>query len=464
VPLSRAQLSVKYIVERLSNNIEEARQQQYPVGSEGPPVWLDLLEGLRRTAESYLAASENTSLPDADRLQLIDDAAGIAVEAYSLLIEIGGADSSELPIPTIQPLQRWLTELGLNNTTVFRAALEANYELRRFQRKRFERYRNPTGELQDAISASSWPVLRITVPAKAFAIVPHLAVVAHEIGHAVFDRMTPDRSSLTTQLNAAEQRVAARLSAFDSETRAQFVRILSSWLEELTADAVMFYLTGPAGFFALGDVLQLIGGAYGFSKSHPASALRRRILFSRLSQPFEGARSYADVFAAYTGATLTEEFNSPLLVHPVNSNFIFSTVPQLPGHTDKHAAVIAELHEVMPQAEQVVYETVYRYLDARAKSLIYTPQQLDDDLRNHFGVMLEAIPPVETGADLNSREPAAFASILNVGWAVLLTKLVDLRVKTPDDVDPMVAKKERLHGLLLKAVELSEARRTWQAT
>jgi hypothetical protein len=55
------------------------------------------------------------------------------------------------------------------------------------------------------------------------------------------------------------------------------------------------------------------------------------------------------------------------------------------------------------------------------------------------------------------------AGILNVGWAALLAKLGDLPdAAVPPGADPIAQKMEKLHELLLKAVELSDARLTWE--
>jgi len=462
VTLARAQLSAKFLLERLRRNVADARKEQYPVGGDGPPKWISLVEGLRSTAEGYLRASENVALTAEVRLDLVDDAASLAVNAYELLVEMRGAHSTELPIPTVKPFQRWLDQLGLSNTAVFRAELLANYELLPFERNIFERPRDPTQYLKDAIAVTNWPVLRITVPAKAFAIVPHLAVVAHEIGHALYQKITPDRTQLASQLTAAEQRVEQILNGSNSAIKSQFISILTSWLEELTADAVMFYLTGPAGFFALMDFLQLASGPNGFSKSHPASFQRRRLLFSRLTLKPAGGISFADVFAKHTGQALAEDINSPVIAEPKNSSEIFSIANQM-GHTHVQSVIISELYEVMPHAEQLIYDTVGKYLASNAKGELYTPDRFDQDLTNHFLPMLAAIPPIETGTVLDQCAPTAFSTILNVGWAVVLTKLSELRVKVPANADHMVSKMERLQGLLSKAVELAEARRTWAA-
>ena len=99
-----------------------------------------------------------------------------------------------------------------------------------------------------------------------------------------------------------------------------------------------------------------------------------------------------------------------------------------------------------------------------------------------------AVPPIETGRDLStiarrvdpateegrvaehqldtglrSSQPVGFPSILNIGWAVLLTQHSNLLIKTSGTRNEDCQKLEHIHRLLIKAVELSEAIRTWRS-
>jgi len=127
------------------------------------------------------------------------------------------------------------------------------------------------------------------------------------------------------------------------------------------------------------------------------------------------------------------------------------------------AAVLAELHGSIVKLVPIIYEHVLQYLRDNASDALYSPAMFDQDLTDHLGALLEAVPPIEAGTLAEGKTPADFASILNVGWAVLLTKLSELQVK-PSGPDPFGSDRtERLQGLLSKAVELSEARRIWQS-
>jgi hypothetical protein len=98
-------------------------------------------------------------------------------------------------------------------------------------------------------------------------------------------------------------------------------------------------------------------------------------------------------------------------------------------------------------------------LQANAPDAIYSAKRYGDDLKEHLAPMLAA----EAGSDLEHKTPTEFASILNVGWIVLLTQLSELRVKLAGPEHFGSNRLDKLQGLLAKAVELSEAKRLWQS-
>jgi hypothetical protein len=205
----------------------------------------------------------------------------------------------------------------------------------------------------------------------------------------------------------------------------------------------------------MSDFLQLEGGGLVLSKTHPPHDLRRRILHDRLSK---GTPSYAAVLENATGAKLSEDFNSPLITKMPEKEVLFA---RLSRYDEEVAALLAELPESFLSLQSHIYDVINRYLHENAAGDIYSVEDYQVDLETHLRPLLAAIPPMENGIDLNARTPTKFASILNVGWAVVLTKLNELRVKTGDDAFG-AEKLERLHGLLLKAVEVAEARRDWE--
>jgi len=353
-------------------------------------------------------------------------------------------------------------QLKIPNSTFFRAELVANYELLPISEKRFKDIRNPAASLLKSMQAIEWPFLRVTVPAKAFAIVPHLSIVAHEIGHALFSKMAWNLSSFNrNELPQLLQRIATRLNAakVSNETFQILNEIFVNWMEEFSADAFAYFLTGPAFFFALPEFCQFLSAGYGMSETHPANELRRSVMFTKLSAG--GSRSYAHAFKQHTEFDLTEDFNSPLILKTPPADQMFAELVSS-AKSREQAAVMTELHQSITTIIPVIYQNVEQYLSANAPDTMYSADRYGADLTEHLVAMLAAVPPIEAGQMLTKKAPAEFATILNVGWAVLLTKLGDLRVRPSRPEHFGSARLERLQGLLAKAVELSEARRRWQ--
>jgi hypothetical protein len=459
-PIDRARLATAHSLQRLKQQIADLRSLQFPGDHPGPIQWLDLVSGLLDTAEGYLSISAAPSISIKDQFDLVRDAAHLTTEAYNYLVLMRGAGSDELSYSTIPPLQRWFLQLKVPNSTFFRAELVANYELLPIPEAWFRRVRNPSPSLLRSIKAVSWPFLRVTVPAKAFAIVPHLSIVAHEIGHALFSKITWDISAFNRDdVPQLLSRISARLGvpSINASTMQILQKIFQNWLEEFSADAFAFYLTGPAFFFALPEFCQFLAAGYGMSESHPANDLRRAVLYSKLCD--EG---HAAVFKKHSLYDLTEDFNSPLILRTPSPDQIYNELLTASQPREK-SAVISELHASIPSIVPIVYQHVYHYLQANASAAVYSAQKYDDDLQEHLNPMLAAVPPIESGPDLENKTPTEFASILNVGWVVLLTKLSELRVKPTGPERFGSNRLERLQGLLAKAVELSEARRIWQS-
>lgn len=459
--LGRTRVFVAFYLGRLRGQVRELRARKYPGNHSGPPRWLSLVSGLLDTAEQYLSHSVDASKGEVEVRALVTDASHLCSNAYYCLEVMSGADVKELPYPLVRPLQRWFDELGLVQDTFFRTELVENYELRQFERTTFSGIRDPAPSLVDAINNTKWPILRVTVPGRAMGIIPHFAIVAHEIGHAMMPRIA------LNQVNDAVRREQAalfgRLSALGvpspNGSILNFLReVLLNWVEEFAADAFAGFLTGPAALFSLSEFLQL-ARHHGISDTHPANGLRRGAVFREM---LAGNPSFCDVFEKYTNVKLTETINSRLIV-PAPAEADIAQDMASNGHTREESAVIAALHGSMEPIARAIYESVKDYLKRNNPNLIYTPTNYENDLTNHLLALLAAIPPIENELEIGERTPCDFATIINVGWVVLLTKMDELKVRTaPNDV-LFAEKVERLHDLLLKAVELSEARREWEA-
>ena len=374
-----------------------------------------MVNGLLDTADRYLRSSQSRTRAAPAKEALIRDAAELSSWAYRCLALLKGAGLDELPYPIVGPLQAWFTDLGVRTDTIFRAELLENYELRSIDDIHFKGVRNPAPSLSTIVADITWPILRVTVPAKALGISTHFAIVAHELGHALFDRINWDLSPIAADLDNLKLTVAHRLgkATIDADTFKFLLEVFRDWFQEFACDAVALLLTGPAFFFSLGDFFQLRPGGYGVSKTHPASDLRRRLLHDKLYGG--GHASFASVFRKHTDHVLTDDFNSPLIRRVPDASTIFTYAKSLSGtggrnlYKDDEAHVLAELHDFMPIVSPLIFSHAENYLTAIPRNAVYTAVQYDADLTAHMKSLLLAIPPIEAGIKLDEKRPADFA-------------------------------------------------------
>lgn len=430
----------------------------YPGHHRGPQKWLDVISGVLDTAVGYLVVASDPLTSNEEASRRITDAEMLGSQAYELLRELDGADADQIPHQIVKPFQRWVDGLGISNTIFFRADHVANYELARFHLdKSFNNVNDPTPSLVAALAAVEWPFLRLTVPGQALGMLPHFAIVGHELGHAIQDRIafsgggvdfTPFDVELAARL-ATEKLVRTNEIMLDAQ------RVLASWAQEFKSDAVGLLVAGPAFFFALGGFFEIAGGGYGISPSHPPSDLRRRLVLERMQA---GSPSHASVFEAITGLEIEEDTNSPHVARLPNDDQLYISLKA--KHGPEHAAICVALLKVAEPVARALFDEAETVLGRDSAAMLYGAERLEADLSYHLEPLCALIPPIER-RDGATVEATSLAGNLNVGWAALLTRLERIKADAPPGGDPDTPKMEKLHELLLKGVELAEARMTW---
>lgn len=462
--LSNARQANRLFIARLEAETATLEAEVFPGRHPGPYKWLAIIRGLIDTAGTYLDRSEVAAMPGIDQKKLINESAKLGQFAYDQLVEIRGAESGELPHQVVRPLQRWLDDLGICETTFFRADHVANFELARWEVTYFK-VTKPSAKLQDALLKIQWPIYRITVPSKALGMFPYYALVAHEAGHAIYPRVSLDVDSYNP--NASEALVAAiqaRIKQSISPTLAiELIRIVSSWVEELAADAIAYHIVGPAYFFAAFGFFQMCPSGYGLSKSHPPHDLRREILYSQLGIADATGHNFKDVFATTTGVALTMNINSAALeICPADPDQLYNEIVASSRYDSETAAILTEVIAYVRSVYSHIFSTTKSYLETNCPKLVYTPQRYNFDLSSHLDALCNLIPPIEYKDQASQSTAAAdLATALNVGWVALLTKLDKISVQKGQYGSDITWKMERLHSLLIKAVELAEAKRSW---
>ncbi len=456
IDLSRQ--AAAFFLQRLRREVSRLGSVTYPGHHPGPEKWLDVVSGVLDTAVGYLATAADPTTSDDGASQYVTDAEMLGSAAYDWLRELDGADADQIPHQIVKPFQRWVDGLGISNTIFFRADHVANYELARFHLdKSLYSVNNPAPSLIAALKAVEWPFMRLTVPSQALGMLPHFAIVGHELGHAIQDNIvlpsgTLDLTPFHTTLDARLMKECI-VRTIDTDLMAQ--EVLTSWAQEFKSDAVGLLVAGPAFFFALGGFFEIAGGGYGISPSHPPSELRRQLVLARLRA---GSPSHSDVFEEVTALRIEEDINSPHVERLPDHDTLFSDLKTKYG--TEHAAICVAMLTIAEPMGDALFTAAEVVLKRDSAAMLYAPNRLRADLEDHLEPLCALIPPIER-RDGATVEATSLAGSLNVGWAALLTRLDRIKVDIAPNGDPDTPKMEKLHELLLKGVELAEARMTW---
>jgi hypothetical protein len=226
-------------------------------------------------------------------------------------------------------------------------------------------------------------------------------------------------------------------------------------------------MAGPAFFFALCGFLDAIGGGVGLSEDHPPNDVRRNILYDQLVQP--AGSSFADVFRTKTDMQLDAAVNSPLITPLPEYSLLAADLSRQMSASNGVAAsdkafICTELCRFIPQIAAPVYAQARSDLKTVNPRLLYGVAHFERDIDCHLEPLLNAIPPIESTEPGKVPVACEFATILNVGWVTLLTQLDKLQVTITAEDNSNIQRAEALNALLLKAVELSEARRRWSGS
>lgn len=457
-PLLLAQQACSFFLARLEAETVRLKGLTFPGHDIGPRKWINLVAGLISSGRAFLDESRSETDPGAARRKL-QEAEDIGERAYKLLAEVSGTDATQIPHEIIAPFHSWIGDLRINNTTFFRAAHLPNYELWTVPQPKI--WTKPSPAFSKALGEITWPVLIVAVPARAMDMLPHFAVVAHELGHAIHDLIKPDLKLAATERQACEARIEARLQAngtpFEQEEQLRLTAITDNWIEEIKADAVGHLLVGPAYFFALCGFLELALRTYGIAETHPPSELRRQLLMQELAF---GSPSFADVFLRRTKVALSADLNSPNIPACPRGDDLFSEL--LNQYSVTEAAICTELIPYIASLGPIVFAAARSHLQQTCPDLIYTSEKLDYDLGDPLTMLSYLVPPIESNHGAVPK-PLGLASILNIGWAALLTRLDQIPDKGGDPSKLDARRSDQLHQLLLKAVELSEASRLWSS-
>ena len=294
------------------------------------------------------------------------------------------------------------------------------------------------------------------------------AAWGHEIGHHLDTVFGVSDKILQTPISEPLEQSAVTLGmAVDSDGQrgdsaaddSMYLRLLElkfkcmqSWVGELVADVFSINAFGPASLFAFADIVPALCPLDKPSLSHPPPGLRMSAMLSELQhlgydQLFNGQ---TDGAAGRVRAAVKGKLG--VLGQHINR------APESFVDSDFYAPILGAVVSAIPLIAQGVREVTRLSWVCSADKIADDVFQLVDRLESH-------IPPCEVDVpdQLQARD-TSLAAIVNAGWFCLIDQGLDRLPRSEKDASDLQVERDKLNRLVLKAIELSAARRYLLAT
>ena len=367
---------------------------------------------------------------------------------HQLLGFIEGSDVNRAPGQLIPTLRRYTQSIFPESELVVRSKPELNYS--------YQDIAKPLKDLWEAFkgtpleqTGSLLPDLLfvLSIPAVESGRILIHGVLAHELGHALYNEREIAKD--LKQIRIKEDQVKGLTKAMfenqqkqgnptpELQLRRQVTQEISArvngWVKELCCDAIGIRLFGPALFFAEAHLLTSFRPIDKSSPTHPAPRLRVRLMIRMLKQlyPLDKWRSELQEFSR-----AWDEVSAGQVVW-----------------TNSYDQVA--LDAIDDAALDLISDAS---LTATSSLECYSRERFITDVAGLVPLLLNLIPPGEIGD-----KSASIAAIINAGWYVYLCDFEAFRARLhAGDSDTRFAATAKLHELVLKALEISEIRTTWE--
>lgn len=367
-----------------------------------------------------------------------------------------GAEISETTAEVALPLRRFVTEVLPNSEVLLRGTPHLNYsitEVAEDMRHLFPEASSPMSE-SDKLPAAFYI---IGVPPVEANEVLLNAILTHEIGHGIYERQNLADDILANVevphdlIKEWAEKIASQQES-DEEEKPKTLRFpfqevelrelltkevtgtITSWVTELSCDAIAIRILGPAYFFAFVKFFSTVALLDGASGSHPPPRLRLRLMLRYLQNEFklEDMQPIRDFVSGWETAIMEKVDAGTSLAPQLASQAISDKV----------------LSSILDAANSAV-----------PTKLHYKNEDFVNDVRSVCPLLVENIPAV--GAD-GMASNLAFASVLNAGWYVQIAEFDIFRKNLPEKIgSDAVSSRRQLDMLLLKSLELIELRQGW---
>ena len=264
--------------EALSKQLGKNLEKQYP--SDGPYILIRLVHQINETIKSKVASLDQDEevfslLTERQIQQRINRYAKLLPFLHDLLALLDGAEIKDTPSPLVPALRQLTREYIPNAELVLASKSELNYSFIEVG-KNIKDLLSLAG-LGEAAKGFPDPFIVVTFPAVESDNILLHSVIAHEIGHGIYQRQRLSEKLLPTinidkkiistlaakifqskvPKTGSKKEGSKQLYLYPSEVEiqaavAEFVNTtIENWIEELTSDAIALALFGPAYFFAI---------------------------------------------------------------------------------------------------------------------------------------------------------------------------------------------------------------------
>lgn len=447
-----ARLKVETAQDRARAVIEEVERLQNRVyASPGSKLVLSFVGGTAEKIDAQLEnALANASLLTASQLDTrLHRVATLIPFLHQLLGFVEGSDVHHSPGQLIPTFRRYTQSIFPASDLVVRSKPELNYSIQNIAKPIKELWEAFKGTpLEQAGSLLPDLLFVLSIPAVESGRILIHGVLAHELGHALYNkreiakdllpkiRVNDDLiKGLTKAMFENQQRQGnptPELQLRKQATQEISARV-NGWVKELCCDAVGIRLFGPALFFAEAHLLTSFRPMDKSSATHPAPRLRARLMVRMLKQLYrleewrlelqEFTRAWDEVSAGQVA--WTNSYDQVAL-----------------------EAVDDEALDLISNAS----------VTATSSLQCYSCERFIADVAELAPLFLNLIPPGEIRG-----KPAMIEAIINAGWHVYLCDFETFRASLhAGDSDTRFAAAAKLHELVLKALEISEIRTTWE--
>jgi len=277
-------------------------------------------------------------------------------------------------------------------------------------------------------------------------------VLAHELGHALYDRRDIARGLLPKiKVNEDLVKNLVRMMFENQQKQGnptpelrlrkqvtqEITGRVNGWVKELCSDAIGIRLFGPALFFAATHLLISFIHMDKTSETHPPPRLRVRLMIRMLKK-------------LYSVHEWREELQS------FSKDWDEVSAGQIPGVNPYDQLALETINDA-------VLDLISEASDlATSAAQCYTTKQFDHDVAKLAPLFLNHIPPGETGP-YSRGTSVELASVINAGWHVYLCDFETFRKSLhPKDGATRFTAATKLHELVLKALEISGTRTSWE--